>query len=145
MNNQLLLPTTRRRFLKTGSRAAMMGAVAPYVNIAPKAFAANSETIKVGLIGCGGRGSGAAGQALAADPNVMLTAMGDVFEDRLHGSHDALKKQAGEKVQVTPDKMFIGLDAYKKVLNSGGDLVILTTPPGFRPMHLAAAVEAGKP
>jgi len=144
MNNQLLLPTTRRRFLKTGSMAAMMGAVAPYVKIAPNAFAANSETIKVGLIGCGGRGSGAAGQALAADKNVMLTAMGDVFEDRLRGSHDALKKQAGEKVQVDPDKMFIGLDAYKKVLNSGVDLVILTTPPGFRPLHLAAAVDAGK-
>src|ERR1041385_3552285 len=144
MKNQLLLPTTRRRFLKTGSIAAMMGAVAPYVKIAPKAFAANSETIKVGLIGCGGRGSGAAGQALAADNNVLLPAMGDVFQDRLHNSHDALKKQAGEKVQVDPDKMFIGLDAYKKVLNSGVDLVILTTPPGFRPLHLAAAVEAGK-
>jgi predicted dehydrogenase len=144
MKNQLLLPTTRRRFLKTGSMAAMMGAVAPYVNIAPKAFAANSETIKIGLIGCGGRGSGAAGQALAADNNVMLTAMGDVFEDRLRGSLDALKKQAGEKVQVTPEKTFIGLDAYKKVLDSGVDLVILTTPPGFRPLHLEAAVNAGK-
>src|SRR3954465_5029290 len=144
MNNQLLLPTTRRRFLRTGSMAALLGAAAPYVKIAPKAFAANSETIKVGLIGCGGRGSGAAGQALAADNNVTLTAMGDVFQDRLHNSHDALKKQAGEKVQVDPDKMFIGLDAYKKVLDSGVDLVILTTPPGFRPLHLAAAVEAGK-
>jgi len=144
MNNQLLLPTTRRRFLRTGSMAALIGAAAPYVKIAPKAFAQNSETIKVGLIGCGGRGSGAAGQALAADNNVTLTAMGDVFEDRMRNSHDALKKQAGEKVQVDPDKMFVGLDAYKKVLNSGVDLVILTTPPGFRPLHLAAAVEAGK-
>ena len=144
MNNELFPRSTRRRFLKTGSMAAMMGAVAPYISIAPKTFAANSETIKVGLIGCGGRGSGAAGQALAADNNVMLTAMGDVFQDRLHGSLEALKKQAGEKVQVTPEKQFVGLDAYKKVLDSGVDLVILTTPPGFRPLHLAAAVEAGK-
>lgn len=144
MKNQLLLPTTRRRFLKTGSMAAMMGAVAPYVKIVPKAFAANSDTIKVGLIGCGGRGSGAAGQAISADNNVMLTAMGDVFEDRLRGSHDALKKEHGEKVNVVPEKKFIGLDAYKKVLASDVDLVILTTPPGFRPLHLAAAVEAGK-
>jgi predicted dehydrogenase len=141
MNNPLLIPGTRRRFLKT---AALMGAVAPYVRIAPKSFAANSDTIKVGLIGCGGRGTGAAHQALSADNNVMLTAMGDVFQDRLHGSLEELKKQSGEKVQVTPEKQFIGLDAYKKVLNSGVDLVILTTPPGFRPLHLAAAVEAGK-
>lgn len=151
MNKDLLLPTTRRRFLKTGSMAAMAGAAAPYLKVigaekdVPNAnFQPNSDTIKVGLIGCGGRGSGAAGQALAADKNVMLTAMGDVFEDRLRGSLDALKKQSGGKVQVTPEKTFIGLDAYKKVIDGGVDLVILTTPPGFRPLHLAAAVEAGK-
>jgi myo-inositol 2-dehydrogenase / D-chiro-inositol 1-dehydrogenase len=145
MNNQLLLPTTRRRFLRTGSMAALIGAAAPYVKIAPKAFAANSETIKVGLIGCGGRGSGAAEQALNADKNVILTTMGDVFEDRLRGSLQNLKKtEAGERVQVTPEKTFIGLDAYKKVIDSGVDLVILTTPPGFRPLHLAAAIDAGK-
>lgn len=144
MKNPFLFETTRRRFLKTGSMAALVGAAAPYVRIAPNAFAANSDTLKIGLIGCGGRGSGAAGQALAADNNVMLTAMGDVYEDRLQGSLANLKKQAGEKVQVTPEKTFIGLDAYKKVLESGVDVVILTTPPGFRPMHLAAAVEAGK-
>jgi myo-inositol 2-dehydrogenase/D-chiro-inositol 1-dehydrogenase len=142
MKTELLLP--RRRFLKTSSMAAAIGAVAPFINIAPKVFAANSDTLKVGLIGCGGRGSGAASQALHADSNVTLTAMGDVFEDRLRGSLAALQKEHGEKVTVTPEKTFIGLDAYKKVLESGVDVVILATPPGFRPLHLAAAVEANK-
>jgi predicted dehydrogenase len=145
MNNDLLLPTTRRRFLKTGSMAAMVGAAAPYIKvIGAEKFEPNSDTIKVGLIGCGGRGSGAAGQALAADKNVMLTAMGDVFENRLQSSLQALKKEGGDRVQVTPEKTFIGLDSYKKVLDSGVDLVILTTPPGFRPLHLEAAINAGK-
>src|ERR1044072_9931436 len=113
MNNDLLLPTTRRRFLKTGSMAAMVGAAAPYLKVigaekdVPNAnFQPNSDTIKVGLIGCGGRGSGAAGQALAADKNVMVTAMGDVFEDRLRKSMEALKKQAGARVRVTPEQTF---------------------------------------
>jgi predicted dehydrogenase len=141
MNKELLLPTTRRRFLKT---AAVVGAVAPYVKIAPKAFAQNSETIRVGLIGCGGRGSGAADQALSADKNVTITAMGDVFENRLQGSLRALKEKHGERVQVTPEKSFIGLDSYKKVIDSGVDVVLLTTPPGFRPLHFKAAVDAGK-
>src|SRR5688572_20984506 len=116
MKKQLLLPITRRRFLKTGSMAAMIGAAAPYVKVSAQEqgarFQPNSDTLKIGLIGCGGRGSGAAEQALSADKNVMLTAMADVFEDRLTRSHDALKKQAGERVQVTPEKTFIGLDAY---------------------------------
>src|SRR3954469_17075177 len=103
----------RRRFLKTSSMAAVLGAVAPYVKLAPKAFAANSDTLKIGLVGCGGRGSGAAGQALAADANVMLTAMGDVFEDQLQGSLRALKKDRGDKVQVDPEHCFTGLDAYQ--------------------------------
>src|SRR5687768_2978497 len=105
MNKHLLLPTTRRRFLKTGSMAAMIGAAAPYIKVAgaendqatPK-FEPNSDTIKIGLIGCGGRGSGAAAQALAADKNVMLSAVGDVFEDRISRSLNALRKQAGDRV-----------------------------------------------
>ena len=141
MNKELLLPTTRRRFLKT---AAVVGAAAPFVKIAPRAFAQNSETIRVGLIGCGGRGSGAADQALSADNNVTITSMGDVFENRLQGSLKALKEKHGERVQVTPEKTFIGLDSYKKVIDSGVDVVLLTTPPGFRPLHFKAAVEAGK-
>jgi myo-inositol 2-dehydrogenase/D-chiro-inositol 1-dehydrogenase len=144
MMNQPLFPSTRRRFLKAGSFAAVAGAVAPAIILSPKSMAQNSETLKVGLIGCGGRGSGAAGQALEADKNVTLTAMGDVFEDRLRTSLTTLKTKYPEKCQVTPEKTFIGLDAYKKVLDSGVDVVILATPPGFRPLHLKAAVEAGK-
>src|SRR5205085_2993519 len=103
-------------------------ALATSMLIAPQVHAQKSETIKIGLIGCGGRGSGAADQAMSADPNVVLTAVGDVFEDRIRTSLGALTKQQPKKVQVTPEKTFIGLDAYKKVLDSGVDLVILTTP-----------------
>lgn len=113
--------------------------------ISPKgARAANNETIKVGLIGCGGRGTGAARQALNADKNAQLTAMADVFEDRLQRSHKTLKDQdVADRVRVDSDHQFIGLDAYQKVIDSV-DLVILTTPPGFRPIQFEAAVEANK-
>ena len=125
---------------------ALGGALAPYILVKPKLFAANSETLKVGLIGCGGRGTGAASQALNADKNVMLTAMGDIFDDRLQGSLKSLKAEEAirSKISVTPETSFIGLDAYKKVLESGVDVVLLATPPGFRPFHLKAAIEAGK-
>ncbi len=134
---------SRREFLK--SSAVVMGAVAaPYLLFQRESFAANSATLKVGLIGCGGRGSGAANQALAADKNVILTAMGDAFDNRLQGSLKALQESSGKQVQVTPDHCYVGLDAYQKVINSGVDVVILTTPPGFRPAHLKAAIAAGK-
>lgn len=137
-------PTSRRQFLKTSTAAAVGGIFAANLSFPEKGFAANSDTLRVGLIGCGGRGTGAANQALNADSNVILTAMGDVFEDRLQGSLKALQAEAKEKVQVTPDKCFVGFDAYQKVIDSGVDVVILTTPPGFRPYHLKAAVDAGK-
>ena len=136
--------SNRREFLKTSSATVAAGVIAPAVMVKPKAFAANDETLRVGLIGCGGRGTGAASQAMKADGNVMLTAMGDMYPDRLDVSYNALKKAAEEKIQVDPEKKFTGFDAYKKVLESGVDLVILATPPGFRPMHLRAAVDAGK-
>ena len=104
----------------------------------------NPATLRVGLIGCGGRGSGAASQALNADSNVVLTAMGDAFEDQLQKSLQNLQKAHPDKVKVTPEKCFVGLDAYQKVIDSGVDVVLLATPPGFRPTHLKAAVEAGK-
>ena len=111
-----------------------------------KSSAAPGDTLKVGLIGCGGRGSGAASQALNADPNVVLTAMGDMFMDRLDSSLAALKKDAnfGDRVQVDEKNRFTGFDAYKQVLASGVDVVLLATPPGFRPIHFKAAVEANK-
>ena len=107
---------------------------------------AESDTLRIGLIGCGGRGSGAANEALGADKNVELVAMGDVFEDRLKASLNNLKAngKVAARIKVDPDHCFVGLDAYQKVLNSGIDVVLLATPPGFRPLHLKAAVEAGK-
>ena len=134
----------RRQFIKSSSAVILGGAVAPYVGLRQSLLGQNAETIRVGLIGCGGRGSGAARQALNADSNVRLTAMGDVFSHRLQGSWDSLKRAAGRKVDVDPAMRFLGLDAYQKVIDSGVDVVILTSPPAFRPQHLKAAVDAGK-
>ena len=135
--------TTRRDFLKTS--ALVGGALAAPALVPGKLFGReNTDTLRVGLIGCGGRGSGAASQALHADKNVVLTAMGDAFEDQLQKSLQSLQKEHPEKVKVTPEKCFVGLDAYQKVIDSGVDVVLLATPPGFRPVHLKAAVDAGK-
>jgi predicted dehydrogenase len=135
--------TSRREFLKT---SALVGGVLAAPAILPSSAFASEKTgpIKVGLIGCGGRGSGAASQAINADPEVELTAMGDAFDDQLQRSLRDLQKSHGEKVKVTPDKCFVGLDAYQKVIDSGVDVVLLATPPGFRPTHLKAAIDAGK-
>jgi len=135
---------SRRKFLKTTGSAVAGSTLA--LNFIPgkSAFAMNSDTLKVGLIGCGGRGTGAANQALQADENVVLTAMADVFEDRLSSSLANLKKERGDQVQVDADHQFTGFDAYKKVLASDIDVVLLTTPPAFRPAMLEAAVAAGK-
>jgi myo-inositol 2-dehydrogenase/D-chiro-inositol 1-dehydrogenase len=135
--------TSRRDFLK--SSALVGGALAAPAILSSNLFAGtNSDTLRVGLIGCGGRGSGAADQALTADKNVILTAMADAFEDRLQTSLKNLQTKHPEKVKVTPDKCFVGLDAYQKLINSGVDVVLLATPPGFRPAHLKAAIAAGK-
>src|SRR5262249_37711514 len=98
-----------------------------------------------GLIGCGQRGTGAAMQALKADKNVQLVALGDAFEDRLHDCLETLQKDkdAASKVAVKPDHCFVGFDAYKHVI-AASDVVLLCTPPHFRPVHLKAAVEASK-
>lgn len=106
-------------------------------------FAQGSDQLKVGVIGCGGRGSGAAWDAASADPGVVIWAMGDLFPDRLASSQNNLK-ELKDRYQVTPERSFVGFDAYQKVLASGVDIVILASPPGFRPTHFAAAVEAGK-
>jgi len=108
--------------------------------------ASGSDLLRVGLIGCGGRGTGAASQALMADANVKLTAMGDVFEDQLQSSLKTLQQTAGLErlLDVPPERQFVGFDAYQHVIDSGVDVVLLTTPPHFRPRHLQAAIEAGK-
>jgi predicted dehydrogenase len=134
---------SRRDFLQT-SALAVCGAVA--ATLGPQVHAAGSDVLRIGLIGCGGRGTGAASQALQADKNVKLVAMADAFEDRLQFSLDTLKKdeKVADKVAVKPEHCFVGFDAYQQVLASGIDVVLLTTPPHFRPRHLKAAVEAGK-
>ena len=136
--------TSRRQFFKTS--AVIGGALAAPSILTRKAFGSeNNDTLRVGLVGCGGRGTGAANQALNADKNVVLTAMADAFEDRLKSSLENLKKAAvADRVKVEPDHCFVGLDGYQKVIDSGVDVVLLATPPGFRPLHLQAAVAAGK-
>lgn len=136
--------TSRRQFLKTSSAAAIGGILAAHSSPSLNVFAAGSDTLRVGLIGCGGRGTGAASQALSADENVVLTAMGDVFSERVQGSLVELKRKHEARVKVDGDHVFVGLDAYQKVIDSGVDVVLLTTPPGFRPQHFKAAIAAGK-
>src|SRR5262245_2885828 len=131
--------TDRRGFLAAAGATAAAAALAP-----GGVFAAGSEIIKVGVIGCGGRGSGAANDCLNADKGVRIVAMGDAFQKKVEDSHARLKKAHGDRVTATPENLFAGLDAYQKVINSGVDLVILATPPGFRPLHLEAAIKAGK-
>jgi predicted dehydrogenase len=133
---------SRRDFLKTATAtsAAALLAGGNY------AFAQGSDKIKIGLIGCGGRGTGAAADALQADPGATLTAMGDVVKSHLDNSLATLKQQEGikDKIDVPANNLFVGLDAYLQVINSGVDVVLLTSPPGFRPLHIKAAVAAGK-
>jgi len=136
---------SRREFLTRSSAAAVAGTIAGQLALAPHVFAAGSDVLKVGLVGCGGRGSGAASQALHADSRVQLTALGDAFADKLESSLSNLtNSDVGEKVAVHSDHKFVGFDAYKGVIDSGVDVVILATPPHFRPAHLKYAVEKGK-
>ncbi len=130
--------TSRRNFLKT-TTAAVAGSLA----IARGAHAAGDETLKVGLIGCGGRGTGAAINALNAGKNNKLVAMSDAFEDRLKSSLGRIKKSKPDQVAVDDDHCFVGFDGYKKLIDSV-DVVLLATPPHFRPMQLKAAIDAGK-
>jgi predicted dehydrogenase len=142
---------SRRTFLKTSAVAG--GALAANLSMLSNVHADGSDEIKIGLIGCGGRGTGAADNALHAAPHVKIFAMGDAFKDRLEGAHKTLTNLAeketritelGNSVDVPPERRYVGLDAFEKVINSGANYIILATPPGFRPIHLAAAVAAGK-
>ncbi len=136
-DHELIASASRRDFL-VGSAAA-----AATLTSIPLVHAAGSSTIKIGLVGCGGRGTGAAQQALTADSNTKLVAMADAFQDRLDDSLFELKGSAvGGRVEVPKDHQFTGFDGYKHVIDQV-DLVLLTTPPQFRPMHFAYAVEKG--
>lgn len=137
--------TNRRDFLKTGSCAMTAGSLLAAFPAAAGAFAEGQQTLRVGLVGCGGRGTDAARNALTADPYAKLVAMGDVFQDKLDFSLSTLQRQKelGERVTVAEELRFIGLDAYKHVIDHV-DVVLLCTPPGFRPEHFRYAVEQGK-
>lgn len=138
---------TRRDFVQAGAGVAAGLAFARPLHAVPWERAA---TIRVGLVGCGGRGTGAARDCLRGSEGVELVAMGDLFPDRVASARENLAKAASEnpafaaKYKVDDGHAFSGIGAYQKVLASDIDLVILATPPGFRPVHFAAAVEAGK-
>ena len=133
---------TRRSFLKTTATASA-GLLATGLRV-PGAFAAGSDTLKVGLIGCGGRGTGAAKDCLSAAPGVKIVALADAFADRMEGCRNELNKQGKDKADIPAGNCFAGLDAYKKLIGTDVDIVLMATPPGFRPIHLAEAVKAGK-
>ncbi len=137
---------SRRTFIKGSTAAMVAGAVAGELAIGRSAHAAGSDTLKIGLIGCGGRGNGAAVQALKADKNTKLVAMGDVFPDALERAVGLLQKDknVGDRVDVPAERRFVGFDAYKQVIDSDVDLVLLASPPHFRPLHLQAAIDGGK-
>lgn len=148
MNNTtspLATATKRRDFLKTATVAGA-GALLANLDVARYAHAAGSDTIKIAMVGCGGRGTGAAGQAIenSAGANVKLIAMADAFGENLENRLAALKKKCKDKVEVPKERQFVGLDAYKEVMATDASIVIIATPPGFRPMQFEAAVTAGK-
>ena len=132
---------SRRDFIKTTSAlslAAAVGGTGPL-------FASGADTIKVGVIGCGGRGTGAAINCFESSPGVKIVAMGDLFQDRVEGSFKRLKEKVpAAGLAVTPDKLFHGFDNFEKVIASDINMVILASPPQFRPKHVKAAVAAGK-
>jgi predicted dehydrogenase len=146
---------SRRNFLGKAAAMGVVGVVVPSIitscsreskkSVAIPTMldqAPDGPVIKAGLIGCGGRGTGAAINFLSAGPNLQIVALGDTFQDRIDQCREKLAKEKGQEIPV--EKCFVGFDAYQKVLDSGVDLVILATPPSFRPEHLAAAVAAKK-
>jgi myo-inositol 2-dehydrogenase/D-chiro-inositol 1-dehydrogenase len=136
-------PVGDPRLRSAVTKGVAAGAVAG-LGLPRSAHAAGSDTIRIALVGCGGRGGGAASNALSTQANVRLIAMADAFEHRLQGALKALQGRHQQKVDVPPERQFVGLDAYKQAIDSDADLVLLATPPGFRPMQFEAAVEAGK-
>lgn len=140
---------TRREFVAASAAAGALAASPMMAGARPMR---RRDEVRVGLIGCGGRGTGAARQAMMADSDTVLWAMGDAFEAPINPSIENIanvvrQNDEGEvdrKIQVDDSRKFVGIDAYQQVMNSGVDVVILTTPPVFRPAHLRAAVESGK-
>ncbi len=134
---------SRREFVKNSALAG--AAVAGGLSLARSVHAAGNDVIKVALIGCGGRGTGAAGNCLSnASEPLKLVAVADAFEDRARNCLKQVKKEHADRVDVPDDRIFVGLDAYKKAIDCGVDLVLMASPPGFRPIHYAYAVQQGK-
>lgn len=138
--------TTRRQFIqKTAANAAL---AATFANISTRAYAAGSDTIKLGLIGCGGRGRGAAVDALSADPGTKLIAIADVFDDQIQGAirsiRDHENPDIGKRYAVTDDMIFKGFDGYRRVLETDADYVLIALPPYFHSIYAEAALDAGK-
>jgi predicted dehydrogenase len=136
---------SRRSFVETAATGA-----SAFMVVKPELVrGAGKEKLKVGIVGCGGRGAVDLQSLLVGSPNVELTAMGDLFEDHLETFYrmiqsDAKFAAARDRIKVAPDRRFTGFDAYKKVLATDVDIVILTTPPGYRPEHFEACVKAKK-
>ncbi|NLF08719.1 MAG: Gfo/Idh/MocA family oxidoreductase, partial [Pirellulaceae bacterium] len=135
--------TTRRRFFQQSGGALTAATLA--AAISTRAFAGEDNTIPIALIGCGGRGSGAAANALSTNGPAKLAAMADAFAERLDASRRALAKQFADKMDVPPERQFVGLDAYRQAIDAitPGGVAILATPPAFRPAHLEYAVSKG--
>lgn len=135
----------RRKFVKNSAAVTAGGILLSHLPVGASAFVAGNETLKVAVIGCGGRGTGAADQALSVKQDVKLVAMADAFRDRLDESYDNLMKKHGKsgRMDVPEEHKFVGFDGYKQAI-ALADVVILATPPGFRPIHFEEAVNAGK-
>ena len=114
------------------------------MSVTNRMYAAGSDTVRVGLIGCGGQGTRDLISCVKSSPGVEIVAMGDLFEDRLKESLDKLGKEVPDALKVTPEKRFIGFDAHKEVLATDVQMVLLVAPPHWRAQHFQAAVEAGK-
>lgn len=130
----------RRDFIKSSS--ALVGAAALSSSVG-QVFAAGNDEIKIALIGCGGRGTGATVNAMESGQNVKLVAMADAFQDNLDTTYDTLKEKYGDRIDVTDSRKYVGFEAYIEAIKDA-DVVLLTTPPGFRPLHFAEAVKQGK-
>ncbi len=140
----IILPTSRREFLKKTSRAVAVSSLASAT--IPLVHAAGSDLIQVALVGAGGRGAGAAAQALSTTSGpIKLVAMADVFESKLSRSYDSLSKKFAEQVDVPLERRFLGFDSYKQAMDclKPGDVVILATPPAFRWAHFTYAIQKG--
>ncbi|MDD8014232.1 MAG: Gfo/Idh/MocA family oxidoreductase [Acidobacteriota bacterium] len=132
---------TRRDFIKTSVSASLAAAVPGGLGL----HAAGSDAIRIGMVGCGGRGTGAAINCMDAAPGIEVVAMFDLFQDRIEKSLAALREKHADKIKVKPETCFTGFDGYKKICALPDvNLIVLAAPPGFRPIHLKAAVEAGK-